>query len=120
LVPVSGFIERKGSWSKKIESYLVTLDVESFALGGIWETWSNPTTAEALTTFAVITTPANTLVHSVAERMPLVIAPSHYDRWLSRLEFNPGDLLVPFSPEGMRVERVSIRRLAGFEIKGRW
>ena len=107
LVPVIGFVECKRSWGKKVESYVVTTDTESFALGGIWETWSDPTTRESLTTFALITTPANALVRSVAERMPLVIPPIHYDRWLSRLEFNPRNLLAPFPSEAMRVKRAS-------------
>jgi len=105
---------------EKIESYVVTTDTESFALGGIWEAWSDPTTRESLTTFALITTPANSLVHSVAERMPLVIPPIHYDRWLSRLEFNPRDLLAPFPSEAMRVERASSPELLPNEFKQRW
>ena len=121
MVPVTGFVECRRSWDRKIESYLVTLDMESFALGGIWETWSNPITAESLTTFSLITTPANTLIRSVAERMPLVIGPIHYDLWLSRLEFNPSDLLAPFPSEAMRVERTSSQVFPPNErLKQRW
>ena len=47
-------------------------------------------------TFAVITTNANDLVRPIHDRMPLIIASIDYDRWLSPLDTDPRDLLVPF------------------------
>jgi putative SOS response-associated peptidase YedK len=107
LVPVTDFIESQKELDTEIEPYRVTMNSGAFALGGIWERWPNPTTKRLKTTFALITTPANNLIRPVAERMPLIISPSNYDRWLSRLEFNPHDLLVPFESETMRLQRAS-------------
>jgi len=116
LVPVTAFIEIKRSWKRTIESCLVTMDTKEFALGGVWETWSHPSSWQRLTTFALITTPANALIRPVAERMPLIISSTDYDRWLSRLEFNPSDLLVPFPSQDMRMRRV----FSSGQVKQRW
>ena len=48
-----------------------------------WENWKDPATGEWIRTFAVITTPANELVAEIHERMPLILAPGDYARWLT-------------------------------------
>ena len=52
-------------------------------------------------TFAILTTPANELVGTVHDRMPAILAPAAYDRWLGN-EPDPRDLLQPF-PSGLMV-----------------
>ncbi|MBV9532498.1 MAG: SOS response-associated peptidase family protein [Bradyrhizobium sp.] len=47
-------------------------------------------------TFAIITTDANELVADIHERMPLILAPTDYVRWLSD-ETDPRELMQPFS-----------------------
>ena len=69
---------------------------EPFALAGIWENWQRPGTGEWVRTFAIITTNSNELVRPIHDRMPVIIAPIDYDRWLSPLDPDPRDLLVPF------------------------
>ena len=41
--------------------------------------------------------------------MPVIIAPIHYDRWLSPLNSDPRDLLVPFPSEPMTMWPISTR-----------
>jgi putative SOS response-associated peptidase YedK len=59
-------------------------------------------------TFAIITTDANKLVAEIHDRMPLILAPADYARWLSD-ELDPGDLMRPFSAEPMRMWPISTR-----------
>jgi putative SOS response-associated peptidase YedK len=82
---------------------------EPFALAAIWENWQRPGTDEWVRTFAIITTAANELVRPIHDRMPVVIAPKDYDRWLSRLDPDPRDLLVPFPSEPMTMWPISTR-----------
>ncbi len=56
----------------------------------------------------VITTDANELVAQMHNRMPLIIAPKDYARWLSD-EPDPRDLMVPFPTEPMRMWPISTR-----------
>jgi putative SOS response-associated peptidase YedK len=54
-----------------------------FGIGGIWENWRDPTSSEWIRTFAIITTDTNELVAEIHDRMPLILAPADYSRWLS-------------------------------------
>jgi putative SOS response-associated peptidase YedK len=75
-------------------------------IGGLWENWKDPTSGGWLRTFAIITTEANELVAEIHDRMPLIPAPSDYDRWLSD-EPDPRDLMRPFTAEPMRLWPIS-------------
>jgi len=82
---------------------------EPFALAGIWENWQRPETDEWVRTFAIITTNSNELVRPIHDRMPVIIAAKDYDRWLSPLDPEPRDLLVPFPSEPMMMWPISTR-----------
>ena len=66
-------------------------------------------TEEWLRTFAIITTNSNELVNAIHDRMPVIIAPEDYARWLSSLEPDPRDLLVPYAAEPMTMWPISTR-----------
>jgi hypothetical protein len=119
-VPASTTIRRAGmprrarsSWSsgaiihewraikgqKAKQPYAIAMkDGQPFRIGGLWENWKDPTSGEWIPTFTVITTDANELVAEIHDRMPLVLAPEDYNRWLSD-EPDPRDLLRPFPAE---------------------
>jgi putative SOS response-associated peptidase YedK len=59
-------------------------------------------------TFAIITTDANELVADIHNRMPVVLAPNDYARWLGE-ELDPRDLMRPFPAELMRMWPISTR-----------
>ena len=84
-------------------------DEPLFAMAGIWEQWSSPDGTE-LETCSVLTTAANALLETIHPRMPVILRPYQYDRWLSpdttplpQLE----RLLQTFPAEEMRVFPVS-------------
>src|SRR5262249_54963804 len=53
-----------------------------FGLGALWENWKNPSTGEWERTFAIITVPSNELVGQIHNRMPAILEPQSYNRWL--------------------------------------
>jgi putative SOS response-associated peptidase YedK len=53
-------------------------------------------------TFAIITTDANELVADIHHRMPVILAPPDYARWLGE-EPDPRDLMRPYPAELMRM-----------------
>ena len=59
-------------------------------------------------TFAIITTDANEMVAEIHDRMPLIIAPRDYARWLSD-DPDPHDLMRVFRAEPMRMWPISTR-----------
>ena len=60
-------------------------------------------------TFCIITTTANELVGEIHDRMPVILPPDAYDRWLANIEPDPRDLLVPFPSELMKIWPISTR-----------
>jgi putative SOS response-associated peptidase YedK len=83
-------------------------DGSPFGIAGIWENWKHPASGEWIRTFAIITTDANDLVADVHDRMPVILAPRDYDRWLSE-EPDPRDLMRPHPAEPMRMWPISTR-----------
>ncbi|MFT4097105.1 MAG: SOS response-associated peptidase [Rhodoblastus sp.] len=51
------------------------------AFAGLWETWSDPQGGE-VDTGCLITTSANAATIAIHDRMPAIIAPADFDRWL--------------------------------------
>src|SRR5260370_35807179 len=70
-------------------------DDAPFAFAGLWDAWK-ASDGSWLQSFSIITTDANELAARVYSRMPLILHPKHYDRWLERdSERAPVDLLRP-------------------------
>lgn len=89
LVIVDGFFEWKRIDGKRKQPFLVHReDGQPFALAGIWDR------SDAGDTCAVITGDAKGTVAELHNRMPIVIPPDAYDRWLDHAE-KPIDLLQP-------------------------
>jgi putative SOS response-associated peptidase YedK len=110
IVPVDGFFEGKAIKGQKAKQpYAIAMkDGSPFGIGGLWENWKQPGTGEWVRTFAIITTDANELVADIHDRMPLILAPSDYLRWLSE-EPDPRDLMRPYPAGVMRMWPISTR-----------
>jgi putative SOS response-associated peptidase YedK len=111
LVPIDNFFEWKAI-KVGIPKQPYAIDMkngEPFALAGIWENWKRPESQDWVRTFAIITTNSNGLVGAIHDRMPVIIAPENYTRWLSTLEPDPRDLLVPYPAEPMTIWPISTR-----------
>jgi putative SOS response-associated peptidase YedK len=109
IVPVDGFFEWKAIKGKPKQPYAIAMkDGSAFGIGGLCENWKDPTSGEWIRTFAIITTDANEMVAGIHDRMPLIIAPADYERWLSD-EPDPRDLMRPYPAERMRIWPISTR-----------
>jgi putative SOS response-associated peptidase YedK len=107
IIPVDGFFEWKAIKGQRAKQpYAVAMkDGSPFGIGGIWENWKEPGSGEWIRSFAIITTDANELVADVHNRMPLILPPLAYARWLSK----EPNLMRPFSSEPMRMWPISNR-----------
>jgi putative SOS response-associated peptidase YedK len=83
-------------------------DGSPFGLAGLWENWHNRNTRAWERTFAIITVPSNQLVAKIHNRMPAILDPGSYDRWLST-EPDPHDLLITYPSEPMAMWPISTR-----------
>jgi putative SOS response-associated peptidase YedK len=110
ILPVDGFFEwRAIRGAGRKQPYAIAMkDGSPFGLAGLWENWCDPNTVEWERTFAVITVPSNELVGQIHDRMPAILKPGSYDRWLS-LDPDPSDLLISYPSEPMTVWPISTR-----------
>jgi putative SOS response-associated peptidase YedK len=105
LVPATAFYEWKNLDAKTKQPYAFTLpDTPLFAFAGLWDGWKDPS-GNWLQSFTIVTTEANELMSSIHTRMPVILHPRDYDRWLTRETAHqpPIDLLRPYESEAMRM-----------------
>lgn len=101
LVPADGFYEwkklpaptlfglddsaksgKKAAPAKQPYAFSLAND-EPFAFAGLWDRWKDPA-GGVLESYTIITTTPNELTATVHDRMPVILRPQDYDRWLAR------------------------------------
>ncbi|HUO13452.1 MAG TPA: SOS response-associated peptidase [Verrucomicrobiae bacterium] len=110
LVPAEWFYEWKRIDAKMKQPYAIGLrDGSLFAFAGLWETWKDKALDKVLETYTVLTTDPNELMEPIHNRMPVILAPRDYQRWLEPGEpaHLPVDLLRPYPAEEMKAWKVS-------------
>jgi putative SOS response-associated peptidase YedK len=96
LVIVDGFYEWQRVGKHKRPFYVLRDDAQPFALAGIWDGDG----------CAVITAPARGVLATLHDRMPVLLAPDAYDRWLDVEAKQLSELLTP-NADGLRAYAVS-------------
>jgi putative SOS response-associated peptidase YedK len=112
LVPADWFYEWKKMDAKTKQPYAIALnDGSLFALAGLWDTWKDKATGQAINTYTLITTDPNQLMEPLHNLMPVILQRRDYDRWLAPGDPSqlPVDLLRPFPAEEMKAWPVSPR-----------
>lgn len=104
---------RKGK-VRKIPWAFRQADGRPMAFAGLWEIWRNPEEPDAhpMRSCTIVTTSANSLMAPVHHRMPVILGPDVWDRWL-----DPGvqdtesvaDLLAPAPAEWLEAWPVTTK-----------
>jgi putative SOS response-associated peptidase YedK len=111
LIPADGFYEwQQVEGSRQKQPYFIGLqDERPFAFAGLYERWESPG-GDILETCTIITTTANDLVEPIHERMPVILDPQDYERWLDPSFDEIGSLqamLAPYPAAAMTAYPVS-------------
>ncbi len=113
LIPADGFYE----WHRSVDSKTKTPywihrpDRKPFAIAGLWESWNKSGTGP-LETCTILTTGPNALMGMIHDRMPVILQPRDFDRWLSTPpEDAPSlaDLLAPAPDDFLEAWPVSTK-----------
>jgi putative SOS response-associated peptidase YedK len=100
LLPAAGFFEWTGKPGKKQPYFITSVDSKPLVFAGLWERWEKgPEPVESCT---ILTTEANEFMRSLHTRMPAILKPSDFDRWLrdgdrELLRPCPDDVLKAYS-----------------------
>jgi putative SOS response-associated peptidase YedK len=108
IVPVDGFFEWQATKGGKQPYAIAMKNGTPFGLAGLWENWNDPVTGEWVRTFVIITVPSNEMIAPIHDRMPAILRPADYERWLGS-EPDPYELLITFPSEPMKMWPISKR-----------
>jgi putative SOS response-associated peptidase YedK len=111
LIPTNGFYEWQRLERGKQPYFVRMRDGQLFAFAGLWDRWESPDKG-VIETCTILTTAANTVLAPIHDRMPVILPPMEYARWLDPALRDPDSLaplLVPFPPEEMLAFPVSPR-----------
>jgi putative SOS response-associated peptidase YedK len=83
IIPASGFYEWLKTPEGKVPHWIYPTKAPLFGFAGLWEVWTDPGGGEHWTA-TIITTAANKTMAPLHHRMPVILAPHHFDLWLDR------------------------------------
>jgi len=111
LILADGFYEWKANSGKKTKTpfYIHMKNRRPFALAGLWDVWEGPDGSN-IKTCTIITTTPNELMEHVHDRMPVILHPRDYAKWLDVSPQTPENLLPlikPYPADEMSAYRVS-------------
>ncbi len=108
LIPATGFYEWKEDGSGKIPYYITLKNKKAFAFAGIYSEVEEK--GKKWRSCSIITTPPNTFMAKIHERMPQIIPEELYDAWMnpSLTDFDKVmDMLKPIKSSSMQAHPVS-------------
>jgi putative SOS response-associated peptidase YedK len=111
IVPADGFYAWKKTGKKTMIPYrFVVTDQDLFSFAGLWDEYED-TDGNEFHTFTIITTPANEMVSTVCERMPVIFPRSAEKLWLDMTtpEESLMNLLVKYPTSAVSLYPVSPR-----------
>ncbi len=111
LVVADGFYEWQTVGKRRQPMFIHLRDERPLAFAGLWESWEGADHS-ALESCTILTTSANDLIRPIHDRMPVIVAPEDYGRWLdpSVQKAEPIlPLLRPYPSEPMDAYPVSTR-----------
>jgi putative SOS response-associated peptidase YedK len=108
LVPADGFYEWQVSATGKRPMHIARRDGAPFGMAGLYERWRSPD-GEVLDTCTVLTTQANALLRPLHDRMPVIVPPEAYERWLDASHADVADLFAPPPDDALHAHAVSTR-----------
>jgi len=122
ILPADGFYEWLRTGKERLPQLFTAGDDSVLAFAGLWEVWrpKDDPDAEPLRTCTIITTSANATMRPIHDRMPVVLPPDVWDRWLDPSPLPVAELtslLVP-APDGLLVRRPVSTRVNNVKNEG--
>lgn len=98
LVPVDSFYEWRRDGSVRQPLRIHDAGGGLLVLAGLWAGRRDPATGEVVRSFTIVTTRPNAFMAAIHDRMPVVLPPDAWARWLDPLNPDPGELRTLLEP----------------------
>jgi putative SOS response-associated peptidase YedK len=103
LVVTDGFYEWRKLDAKNKQPFAVAIpDGAMMVFAGLWDEWRDKSSGEVVKSCTVITCEPNELVATLHDRMPVILDPQDWPKWLGEEPATPEELkalLVPYQGE---------------------
>jgi putative SOS response-associated peptidase YedK len=128
IIPVDGFYEHHHHKGNTYPFFIHRGDREPLSLAGIWNSWTDPESGEAMLTFSIVTTTGNSMMAHIhnnpkieGPRMPLILPEEIEDQWLKEVEDEVDlqaleELIQPYPQDAL--DAYTVPRLRGKEYMG--
>lgn len=108
IIPASGFYEWTGPKTERQPHLFTAADgAPILGLAGLWDRWKDPATGDEVLSCTMIVSGASEWMEAYHDRMPVILKPDQFDRWLSG-EMTHNEL-EPAAEELLRERMVSRR-----------
>ena len=109
LIPATGFFEWHNTETGKHPYHIHREDDALFAFAGLWEHWEHG--QESVYSCTLITTAADDKMAPIHVRMPVIITPDFYSRWLDKADtaINMANFLAADAYSAMQLTPISTR-----------
>lgn len=105
LIPASGFYEwTKDDSGARLPWYIHPAKGDLVAFAGVWQNWQQGDTQVA--TCAIVTCAANAALSPIHHRMPVILAPQDWPKWLGEDGHGAAPLMRPAPEDALRCHRV--------------
>ena len=105
LIPATGFYEwTKDDAGNRLPWYISRRDEAPLAFAGVWQQWDRG--EELLTTCAIVTTGANAPMSAIHHRMPVILEPTDWGKWLGEEGKGAATLMKAAPEEALQFWRV--------------
>jgi putative SOS response-associated peptidase YedK len=98
IVPADGFYEWRKDGGRRQPYLIHRPDGVPLGLAGLWSGWREPESGTVRRTFTIVTTAANAAMAPLHDRMPVVLAPDAWARWLDPNAPDLGELRALLRP----------------------
>jgi putative SOS response-associated peptidase YedK len=91
-------------------------------MAGLWDQWTDKKTGERVKSCTIITCPANAVIGTLHDRMPVILAEEDWAKWLGEVSATNDELkalLVPFKDDALTMWPVNRQRVGNVRNKGR-
>jgi putative SOS response-associated peptidase YedK len=111
LVLASGYYEWQALPSGKQPWFIRRRDGAPFAMAGLWESWIERAGEPALESCTIVTTDAGGRLAELHHRVPAILQPADYPRWLDPKHADTADLApLLVGPQDGELEPVPVSR----------
>ena len=106
IIPATGFYEWTRDGDIRLPWYIYRKDGAPLAFAGVWQEWGKGD--DALTTCAIVTTGANEPMSRIHHRMPVILEPDDWGKWLGEEGKGAAVLMRSSEDEVLDFHRVDV------------